>query len=164
MYGYCMGKTSSRKIEKATWEDVAYRVLAANQNPDHDSIPEFRKRHLSALAGLFVQVLLLCQEAGLVKPGHVAIDGSKVKANPSKHKAMKPGSALPSGGVRRRRRVKRSGGLRHASLIRMRPEQAGAGRTRSEGSEEFHRRGVSHHVGWSDQELRAGLQRPSGRR
>ena len=80
VYAYCMGKTSSRKIEKATWEEVAYRVLAANQNPDHDSISEFRKRHLSALAGLFVQVLLLCQEAGLVKLGHVAIDGSKAKA------------------------------------------------------------------------------------
>lgn len=88
VYGYCTGKTSSRKIEKATWEDVAYRVLAANQNPDHDSISEFRKRHLPALAGLFVQVLLLCQEAGLVKLGHVSIDGSKVKANASKHKAM----------------------------------------------------------------------------
>ena len=88
VYGYCTGKTSSRKIEKATWEDVAYRVLAANQNPDHDSISEFRKRHLASLAGLFVQVLLLCQKAGLVKLGHVAIDGSKVKANASKHKAM----------------------------------------------------------------------------
>jgi len=88
VYGYCTGKTSSRKIEKATFEDVAYRVLSGNQQPDHDSIAEFRRRHLKALAGLFVQVLKLCQEAGLVKLGHVSVDGSKVKANASKHKAM----------------------------------------------------------------------------
>ena len=67
VYGYCTGKTSSRKIEKATWEDIAYRVLSGNQQPDHDSIADFRRRHLKALAGMFVQVLKLCQEAGLVK-------------------------------------------------------------------------------------------------
>lgn len=88
VYGYCTGKISSRKIEKATWEDVTFRVLAGNQQPDHDSIAEFRRRHLKALAGLFVQVLRLCQEAGLVKLGHVSVDGSKVKANASRHKAM----------------------------------------------------------------------------
>jgi hypothetical protein len=79
---------SSRKLEKATYEDVAFRVLACNQHPDHDSIAEFRKRHLQELAGLFVQVLKLCERAGLVKLGHVAIDGSKLRANASKHKAM----------------------------------------------------------------------------
>ena len=73
VYGYCTGKTSSRKIEKATWEDVGYRVLSGNQQPDHDSIADFRRRHLKALAGLFVQVLKLCQEAGLVKLGHVSV-------------------------------------------------------------------------------------------
>ena len=88
VYGYCTGKTSSRKIEKATWEDIAYRVLTGNQQPDHDSIADFRRRHIKALAGLFVQVLKLCQEAGLVKLGHVSVDGSKVKANASRHKAM----------------------------------------------------------------------------
>jgi transposase len=88
VYGYCTGKISSRKIEKATWEDVAYRVLSGNQQPDHDSIADFRRRHLKALAGLFVQVLKLCQEAGLVKLGHVSVDGTKVKANASRHKAM----------------------------------------------------------------------------
>lgn len=88
VYGYCNGKPSSRKIEKATWEEVAYRVLSANQHPDHDSISEFRRRHLSVLPGLFLQVLKLCQAAGLVKLGHVALDGTKVKANASKHKAM----------------------------------------------------------------------------
>src|SRR3990167_323852 len=88
VYGYCTGKPSSRKIEKATWEEVAYRVLSADQHPDHDSISEFRKRHLLVLGGLFLQVLKLCRGAGLVKLGHVALDGTKVKANASKHKAM----------------------------------------------------------------------------
>jgi transposase len=88
VYGYCIGKVSSRKLEQATHEDVAFRVLACNQHPDHDSIAEFRKRHLGELAGLFVQVLKLCERAGLVKLGHVAIDGSKLRANASKHKAM----------------------------------------------------------------------------
>lgn len=88
VYAYCVGKPSSRRIERATHEDVAFRVLAGDQHPDHDCIADFRKRHLDALAGLFLQVLRLCQKAGLVKLGHIAIDGTKVKANASKHKAM----------------------------------------------------------------------------
>jgi transposase len=88
LYAYCTGQPSSRKIERASYEEIPYRVLAANQHPDHDSLAEFRKRHLKALAGLFQQVLKLCQAAGLVKLGHVALDGSKIKANASKHKAM----------------------------------------------------------------------------
>ena len=87
-YAYCVGVPSSRKIERACAEDVAFRVIAANQHPDHDSICAFRKRHLEALAGLFVQVLKLCRESGLVKLGHVSLDGTKVLANASKHKAM----------------------------------------------------------------------------
>ena len=88
LYGYCLGVVSSRKIERATYEDVAFRYLSADTHPDHDTIAAFRKRHLEALAGLFVQALRLCEKAGLVKLGHVAIDGTKVKANASKHKAM----------------------------------------------------------------------------
>ncbi len=88
IYGYCIGKMSSRKIEQATHDDVAFRVLSCNQQPDHDSIAEFRKRHLPELAKLFVQVLELCQRAGLVKLGHVAIDGTKIKANASKWQTM----------------------------------------------------------------------------
>lgn len=88
LYAYCIGTPSSRKIERATYRDVAVRVLAGDQHPDHDSIAEFRKRHLDALAALFVQVLRLCQAAGLVTLGHVALDGTKLKANASKHKAM----------------------------------------------------------------------------
>lgn len=88
IYGYCTGKTSSRKIERATYDEVPYRVLAANQHPDHDSIAGFRKRHLTALAGLFAQVLRMAGQMGMVKLGNVALDGTKVKANASKHKAM----------------------------------------------------------------------------
>ena len=88
LYAYCVGLPSSRKIEKACWEDAAFRVLTGNQQPDHSRISDFRRRHLAALAGLFVQVLRLCQRAGLVSLGHVALDGTKVEANASKHKAM----------------------------------------------------------------------------
>jgi transposase len=88
VYGYSVGVASSRKIERKTFEDVAFRVIAAGHHPDHTAISEFRRIHLESLAGLFVQVLKLCQAAGLVKLGHVALDGTKVKANASKHKAM----------------------------------------------------------------------------
>jgi transposase len=91
VYGYCIGLTSSRKIEKATYESVPLRVLAANQHPDHATIAEFRRRHLGALARLFVQVLRLCEKAGLVRLGHVALDGTKLRANASKHKGMSYG-------------------------------------------------------------------------
>lgn len=94
VYGYCIGVTSSRKIEEATWGEVAFRVLAANQHPDHDTIADFRKRHLAEFRKLFLQVLRLCQAAGLVKLGRVALDGTKVKANASKHKAMSYGRML----------------------------------------------------------------------
>src|SRR5207245_8966845 len=88
LYGYCRGKASSRRIERAKYEDVAFRYLAADEHPDHDTIADFRKEHLAHLSQLFVQVLRLCQQAGRVKLGHVALDGTKVKANASKHKAM----------------------------------------------------------------------------
>ena len=91
LYGYCMGKPSSRQLERATYEEIPYRVLAANQHPDHDTIAAFRQTHLPALAALFLQVLRLCQRAGLVTLGHVALDGTKVLANASKHKAMSYG-------------------------------------------------------------------------
>ena len=87
LYGYCVGIPSSRKIERQTYDSVAFRVLTAGDHPDHDTISTFRQTHLKELAGLFVQVLCLCQKAGLVKLGHVALDGTKVRANASKHKA-----------------------------------------------------------------------------
>jgi transposase len=88
LYAYAVGIASSRKIEAATYDQIPFRVLTADQHPDHDTIAEFRKRHLDTLAGLFVQVLQLCRQTGLVKLGHISLDGTKVKANASKHKAM----------------------------------------------------------------------------
>jgi transposase len=88
LYGYCTGVMSSRRMERASYEDVAFRYLCANQHPDHDTIASFRQQHLAVLADLFTQVLQVCNKAGLVKLGHVAIDGSKQQANASKHKAM----------------------------------------------------------------------------
>ncbi len=87
LYAYCKGQRSSRVIERECVEDVAYRVIAANQRPDHTTIARFRQRHETALADLFGQVLGLCAEAGLVKVGVVAIDGTKVHANASQHAA-----------------------------------------------------------------------------
>lgn len=88
LYGYAKGVYSSRGLERATVEDVAFRVLAGGGQPHFTTINQFRGCHREALAGLFVQVLSACQSAGLVKLGHVAIDGTKMKANASKHKAM----------------------------------------------------------------------------
>jgi hypothetical protein len=88
LYAYCVGIVSSRKIERACYEDLAFRVLTGNQQPDHSRISEFRRRNLEALSELFVQILRLCQKAGMVSLGHVALDGTKVQANASKHKAM----------------------------------------------------------------------------
>ena len=88
LYAYCIGVPSSRKIAKRLEEDVSFRVLAANNTPDFRTIADFRKDHLKALARLFLQVLKLCKKAGLVKLGHVSLDGTKMKANASKHKAM----------------------------------------------------------------------------
>jgi transposase len=88
VYAYCIGIFSSRKIQKRLIEDVAFRVLAAGNEPDFRTISDFRKIHLEALQGLFEQVLRLALTAGAIKLGRVALDGSKIKANASKHKAM----------------------------------------------------------------------------
>ena len=88
VYGYVRGMRSSRKMQSACLEDVAFRILAAGQAPDFRTIATFRARHLEVLEGAFAQVLHLCREAGLVKLGHVAVDSTKVRANASKHKAM----------------------------------------------------------------------------
>ena len=88
LYAYCIGVPSSRRIAKRLEEDIAFRMLSANNIPDFRTISDFRKDHLKALSGLFLQVLKLCQKVGLVKLGHVSLDGTKIKANASKHKAM----------------------------------------------------------------------------
>jgi transposase len=85
LYAYCKGQRSSRGIERGCVEDVAFRVITANQVPDHSTIARFRQRHEDALAGLFGEVLSLCAEAGLARVGVVAIDGTKIHANASQH-------------------------------------------------------------------------------
>ena len=88
VYGYCTGVRSSRQIARKTHEDVAFRIISGDTHPDYSSISEFRRVHLDEFVRLFGEILGLCRGAGLVKLGHVAIDGTKVKANASKHKAM----------------------------------------------------------------------------
>ena len=91
LYGYATGVTSSRKIEERLASDVGFMFLAGQARPDHKTIAEFRRRHLAAFEGLFLTALQLCQAAGLAKLGRVAIDGTKLKANASRHKAMSYG-------------------------------------------------------------------------
>lgn len=91
LYAYSQGLYASRRIAKACEERVDFMAVTARQSPDFRTISDFRKRHLPALGGLFTQVLRLCQQAGLVRLGHVALDGTKIRANASKHKAMSYG-------------------------------------------------------------------------
>ena len=88
VYGYATGVFSSRKLERATYDSVAFRFVAANQHPDHDTIAAFRKRFLKEIEALFVKILLLAREMGLLKMGTVALDGTKIHANASKHSAL----------------------------------------------------------------------------
>ncbi len=91
VYGYASGTFSSRKIERATYDSVAFRFIAANHHPDHDTLAHFRKTFLVELEDLFVQVLALAQAMKLVKLGQISLDGTKIKANASKHKALSHG-------------------------------------------------------------------------
>jgi transposase len=88
VYGYATGVFSSRKIERATYDSVAFRYLAANTHPDHDTLATFRRRFLPQLEALFVQVLVLAREMKLIQLGRIALDGTKIKANAGKHKAL----------------------------------------------------------------------------
>ena len=92
-YGYATGVYSSRKIEQATYDSVAFRFISVNTHPDHDTIATFRKRFLDQLQPLFVQILVLAREMGIMKLGKVSLDGTKVKANASKHHALSWGHA-----------------------------------------------------------------------
>ena len=87
-YGYATGVFSSRKLERSTYDSVAFRYIAANRHPDHDTIATFRKRFLPELSGLFVQILLIANQMNLLKLGNVSLDGTKIRANASKHRAM----------------------------------------------------------------------------
>src|SRR3954447_12347345 len=88
VYGYATGVFSSRKLERATYDSVAVRFLTANQHPDHDTLATFRRRFLAQIEGLFVQVLLVAREIGMLKLGTVALDGTKIHANASRHRAL----------------------------------------------------------------------------
>ena len=138
LYAYCVGLPSSRRIEKACWEDAAFRVLTANQQPDHSRISKFRRRNLEALSELFVQILRLCQKAGLVSLGQVALDGTKVKANASKHKAMSHERMLKS---ERQLEGEMRALLRKAEIIDAQEDgQYGKGKRGDELPEELQRR------------------------
>jgi len=125
VYGYCIGVFSSRKIQQRMAEDIAFRVLAAGNEPNFRTISDFRKIHLKTLEGLFEQVLKIALEAGAMKLGRVALDGTKVKANASKHKAMSYGrdagerTADPGGGERTAG-ASRSGGRGRGQALRKR--------------------------------------------
>ena len=93
LYGYATGTYASRRIEQASYESLAFRYIAANTHPDHDTLCTFRKRFLKELGALFVQVLSIAQEMELVKLGTVALDGTKVHANASRHSALSYGHA-----------------------------------------------------------------------
>ena len=88
VYGYATGVFASRKLERATYDSVAFRFIAANDHPDHDTIAAFRRRFLKEIEALFVQVLLLAREMGVLKMGTVALDGTKIHANASRHSAL----------------------------------------------------------------------------
>ena len=91
LYGYCRGVCSSRKIAAGCESDVAFRVLSGGQFPDFRTVSDFRKNHLEAFQGIFIEALRLCREAGMVRLGHLSLDGSKYQANASRHKAMSYG-------------------------------------------------------------------------
>jgi transposase len=101
-YGYATGTFSSRKLERATYDSVAFRYITANQNPEHDTISDFRRRFLPQLQSFFEQILLIAGESGLLKVGRVSVDGTKIKANASKHHALSYGHA-----TKLERRIKR---------------------------------------------------------
>ncbi len=92
-YGYATGVFSSRKLERSTYDSVAFRYIAANTHPDHDTIVEFRKRFLPELTKIFVEILAVARQMKVLKLGKVSIDGTKVQANASKHKALSYGHA-----------------------------------------------------------------------
>jgi len=92
-YGYATGVFSSRKLERSTYDSVAFRYIAANTHPDHDTIASFRRRFLKELSALFVQILMIARQMGVLKLGKVSLDGSKIKANASRHRALSYGHA-----------------------------------------------------------------------
>lgn len=140
LYAYCVGLFSSRKIAQATYDYVAFRVLSGGSHPHFTTINQFRLDHHKELAGRFVDVLRLCQKAGLVKLGHVSLDGSKIQANASKHKAMSYGR-MPEEEARLRAEIEAL--LAHADAVdREEDERYGQGQDAKDLPEELRRREV----------------------
>jgi transposase len=122
VYGYATGVFSSRKLERATYDSVAFRFIAANDHPDHDTIAAFRRRFLKEIEGLFVQVLLLAREMGVLNIGTIGLDGTKIHANASRHMWTAPSSQEPFavfGSDRLRPYVRPVGALAHERLAKM---------------------------------------------
>src|SRR5229473_837314 len=132
VYGYCVGVFSSRRIERRLAEDVGFRVLAAGNAPNFRTIADFRKLHLATLAGLFEEVLKIALEAGALKLGRVALDGTKVQANASKHKALSYGRMQERERQRRETRLKKIRAAQRALEERARQSAEKAGKLRAE--------------------------------
>ncbi len=118
LYAYCVGVPSSRRMEQRLHEDIAFRVRAANNTPDFRTISDFGKEHLAALESTFLQVLQLCQRAGLVVLGPAFLDGTKVRANASKHQGMSYGRMKQKGTGYRRISMNGSGTILRSGPIR----------------------------------------------
>jgi transposase len=126
VYGYATGVFSSRKLERATYDSVAFRFIAANDHPDHDTIAAFRRRFLKEIEGLFVQVLLLAREMGVLNMGTIGLDGTKIHANASRHMWTAPSSQEPFavfGSDRLRPYVRPVGALAHERWPRWFPRR-----------------------------------------
>jgi transposase len=146
VYGYATGVFSSRKLERATYDSVAFRFITANEHPDHDTIATFRRRFLKEIEGLFVRVLELAREMGMLKLGTVALDGTKIHANASRHSALSYGLPTGASGYRQsaprdvarrwikseRRTGKTRTGLRRQSNRSLSARQISAGKRFSE--------------------------------
>jgi len=128
LYGYCTGVCSSRKISRGCETDLAFRMLSGGQFPDFRTLSDFRKEHLKAFQGLFLEVLRMCREAGLVRLGHLSLDGSKYQANASKHKAMSYGriqEVEPQLEVEVKELLRQAAELDEAEDVEHGPEQRG---------------------------------------
>ena len=155
LYGYSRGVYSSRRLARACEERVDFMALTALNQPDFRTISEFRRRHLAALADLFGQVLLLCRKAGLVQLGHVALDGTKIKANASKHKAMSYGRMVKAepelaaqGGTGSRSQGRGRGGRQTAQKTSWRTQAEDAARDpERQQTAQLHRSGEPDHEG-----------------
>ena len=172
LYGYATGTYASRRIEQASYESLAFRYIAANTHPDHDTLCTFRKRFLKELGALFVQVLSIAQEMDLVKLGTVALDGTKVHANASRHSALSYGHAekleaqlqaevkellaraeaadaepLLEGLNIPEELARREARLQAIKHAKAEIEARAAERSEHQGSGQSHRRGLTHHAG-----------------